>query len=150
HDDDVEPLIRLAIAGGAGRHGPVGLIVDSVGTGSLIAWDELQRRAAAVAGALLLGSVREEDTLPLQTFGQCVVVRPRLDEDLAARIHKGLLDSGATTQPHWREAYDNSDGLTLEFTHLLSRGRRLRDVIGDQVRDRVRDHRTVELAVIAP
>lgn len=40
--------------------------------------------------------------------------------------------------------------MMMEFTHLLSQGRRLRDVIGDQVRDRVRDHRTVELAVIAP
>lgn len=149
-DDDVEPLIRLAVAGGAGHHGPVGFIVDGVGTGSLLAWDELHRRAAAIPGVLLLGSVREEDTLPLRTFGQCVVVRPRLDEDLAARIHKGLLDSGVTTQPHWRETYERSDGLTLEFTHLLSQGRRLRDVIGDQVRDRVRDHRTVELAVIAP
>lgn len=149
-DDDVEPLIRLAVAGGAGRYGPVGFIVDGVGTGSLTAWDELHRRAAAVSGVLLLGSVREEDTLPIQTFGRCVVVRPRLDEDLAARIHKGLLDSRATTQPHWRESYNQTEGLTLEFTHLLSQGRRLRDVIGDQVRDRVRDHRTVELAVIAP
>ena len=148
--EDVEPLIRLAVAAGAGRHGPVGFIVDSVGTGSLTAWDELHRRAAAVAGVLLLGSVREEDTLPLRTFSECVVVRPRLDEDLAGRIHKGLLDSGTTTQPHWREAYDLSDGLTLEFTHLLNRGRQLRDVIRDQVRDRVHDHRTVELAVIAP
>jgi hypothetical protein len=148
--DDIEPLIRLAVAAGAGRHGPVGFIVDGVGTGSLTAWDELHRRAAAVAGVLLLGSVREEDTLLLQTFGECAVVRPRLDEDLAGRIHKGLLESGATTQPHWREAYDRSSGLTLEFTHLLSRGRRLRDVIRDQVLERVRDHRTVELAVIAP
>ncbi|WP_326943735.1 hypothetical protein OG439_27680 [Amycolatopsis sp. NBC_01307] len=149
-NDDVEPLIRLAIAGGAGRYGPIGLIVDGVGTGSLTAWDELHRRVAATPGVLLLGSVREEDTLPLQTFGQCIVVRPHLDEDLAARIHKGLLDSGATTQPHWQETYERSDGLTLEFTHLLSQGRRLRDVIGDQIRDRVRDHRIVELAVIAP
>lgn len=149
-DADVEPLIRLAIADGAGRHGPVGFIVDGVGTGSLTAWDELHRRAAAIPGVLLLGSVREEDTLLLRTFGQCVVVRPRLDEDLAARIHKGLLDNGSTTQPHWREAYERSDGLTLEFTHLLSQGRRLRDVINDQVRDRVCDQRTVELAVIAP
>ena len=148
--EDVEPLIRLAVAAGAGRHGPVGFIIDGVGTGSLRAWDELHRRAAAVAGVLLLGSVREEDTLALRTFGECVIVRPRLDEDLAARIHKGLLDSGGAKEPHWREAYDLSDGLTLEFTHLLTQGRRLRDVIRDQVQDRVREHRTVELAVVAP
>jgi len=149
-DDDVEPLIRLAVASGAGRHGPVGFVVDGVGTGSLTAWDELHRRAAAVPGVLLLGSVREEDTLSLRTFGQAVVVRPRLDEELAARIHKELLAHGATNQQHWRETYNQSDGLTLEYTHMLSRGRRLRDVIGDQVRDRIREKRTAELAIIAP
>jgi hypothetical protein len=149
-EDDVEPLIRLAIAAGAGRYGPVGFAVDGVGTGSLTAWDALQRRAAGVAGVLLLGSVREEDTLTLETFGQCVVVRPRLDEELAARIHAALLDSGLSTPPHWREAYESSNGLTLEFTHLLTRGRRLREVVGDQVRARVREKRTVELSVIAP
>jgi len=148
--EDVDPLMRLAIAAGAGRHGPVGFTVDGVGIGSKNAWDELQRRAAGVPGVLLLGSVREEDTLPLETFGQCVVVRPRLDEDLAARIHTALVDSGVSEQPHWREAYERCDGLTLEFAHLLSRGRRLRDVVGDQVLARVREKRSVELSVIAP
>jgi hypothetical protein len=149
-EQDVDPLIRLAAAAGAGRHGPVGFAVDGVGTGSLAAWDELQRRAAGMPGVLLLGSVREEDTLPLATFGQCVIVRPRLDEDLAARMHSALLESGQTAQPHWREAYGACDGLTLEFAHLLSRGRRLRDVVGGQVLARVREKRTVELAVLAP
>jgi hypothetical protein len=149
-EEDVDPLIRLAVAAGAGRYGPVGFAVDGVGTGSLAAWDELQRRAAGVPGLLLLGSVREEDTLPLATFGQCVIVRPRLDEDLAARMHSALLDSGETAQPHWREAYEACDGLTLEFAHMLTQGRRLRDVVGGQVLAHVRESRVVELAVLAP
>jgi hypothetical protein len=73
-----------------------------------------------------------------------------MDEDLAARIHAAVVADGLTGQPHWREAYERCDGLTLEFTHLLSRGRRLRDVVGEQVLARVRDNRDVELAVIAP
>ncbi len=147
---DVDPLMRLADAAGAGRYGPVGFVVDGVGTGSLSAWDEFQRRAAGTDGILLLGTVREEDTLPLATFAECVVVRPRMDEDLAARIHAALVADGLTGQPHWREAYERCDGLTLEFAHLLSLGRRLRDVVGEQVLARVRDKRDVELAVIAP
>ena len=150
NEDDVEPLIRLAVASGAGRYGPVGFIVDGIGTGALSAWDDLLQRASATAGVLLLGSVREEDMPRLRSLAQCVVVRPRLDEELAARIHQGLRDNGSTTQPHWREAYEHSNGLTLEFTHLLTKGRRLGDVVADQVNERVRSQRSTELAVLAP
>lgn len=147
---DVEPLIRMAKAAGAGKHGPVGFVVDGIGTGSLEAWDALQRRAAASPGVVLLGSVREEDTLLLATFGHCVVVRPRLEQDVATRIHDALVDSGATTQPHWREAFEQSEGLTLEFTHLLTQGRRLGEVVAEQVDTRTRERRDLELAVLAP
>ena len=148
---DVETIIRLALAAGAGQYGPVGLVVDGVGTGSLTAWDQLQRRAAATPGVMLLGSVREEDTLPLETLADVVVVRPRLDDQLAARIHAALRESGATSQAHWREALQQSQGLTMEFTHLLTQGARLSQVVAEQVRARVRDTgRATELAVLAP
>lgn len=149
-ESDVEPLIRLARAAGAGRYGLVGFVIDGVGVGGLTAWDALYRRVAATPGIVLLGSVREEDVLPLETFGEAVVVRPRLDEDLAARIHAELLSRAATAREHWREAFEDAGGLTLEFTHLLTRGRRLHDVVSDQVQARIRDGRAVELAVLAP
>ena len=147
---DVEPIIRLVRAAGAGRYGPVGLIVDGVGGDSLTAWDALQRLAAAIPGFLLLGSVREEDVFPLQTFGECVVVRPRLDEELASRIYEALVRRGTTAAAHWQEAFHEANGLTLEFTHLLTQGRRLQDVVKEQVQTRVRNGRDLELAVLAP
>ena len=52
-------------------------------------------------------------------------------------------------EAHWQEAFQRSDGLTLEFTHLLTRGRRLRDVIEDQVRQRVNQERHGELRTCA-
>jgi hypothetical protein len=149
-DEDVEPLMRLARAAGAGRFATVGFVVDGVGTGALRAWDALRTAVAVQPGTVLLGSVREEDTLPLATLGDCAVVRPRLDEDLAERIYAELHVRGSTAREHWREAYERSDGLTLEYTHLLTQGRRLQDVVSDQIRTRVRERRDAELAAVAP
>ncbi|MDP9441242.1 MAG: hypothetical protein M3P34_03470 [Actinomycetota bacterium] len=148
--EDIEPLMRLARASGAGTYAIVGFVVDGVGVGALAAWDELRRAAASQAGVVLLGSVREEDMLPLATLGECDVVRPRLDEELAGRIHAGLVARGATAYPHWLEAFGRAEGLTLEYTHLLTRGRRLHEVVRDQVRARVRERRDTELALLAP
>ncbi|MGY2084851.1 hypothetical protein [Blastococcus sp. SYSU DS0539] len=147
---DVEPLIRLARAAAGGRHATVGFLVHGVGSGELTAWDALHRRVASMPEVLLVGSVREEDLHPLATGSDVVHVRPQLDETLASRVHAELRDRGLTATAHWREAFEAADGLTMEFTHLLTRGRRLRDVVGQQVADRIRDGRTMELAVLAP
>lgn len=147
---DVEPLVRLARAAAGGRHAPVGFLVDGVGIGELTAWDALHRRVVGMPEVLLVGSVREEDVPSLATGSEVVHVRPQLDETVAARIHAELRDREVTATAHWREAFEAAGGLTLEFTHLLTRGRRLRDVVGQQVADRIRDGRTVELAALAP
>jgi len=36
---------------------------------------------------------------------------------------------------HWREPFDRSNGLLMEFVHLLTQGRRMRDVIAEQLAD---------------
>ena len=148
-DADVEPLVRLARAAGASQRSPVGFVVDGVGVGAAQAWDLLQRELDAVPGTVLLGSARTEDLLPLRTLPSTEVVDVRLDEDMAAQIHAGLSASGVVVVPHWREAYEQSGGLTMEFTHLLTSGRRLRDVVTDQVNRRVAEGRETELRVLA-
>jgi hypothetical protein len=148
-EQEVDLLLRLADAAGASAATPVGFVVDGVGVGALAAWDALQRQAASRPGVLLLGSVRNEDLFPLATLADCTVVQLRLDQALAARIHGELARRGASSAPHWLEAYEQSDRLTLEYTHLLTRGRRLRDVVAEQVRARSREGRDGELGVVA-
>jgi hypothetical protein len=148
--DDVQPLLRLARVMGAGPRTLVGFIVDGVGRGEMQAWDSLRRRISAIPGVYVVGSVRTEDLLPLRTLPECVTVPVSLDESVAERIYAGLVASGATTRPHWREAFDDASGLTLEFTYLLTQGHRLTDVIRDQVQARLTDpSRQFELEVLA-
>lgn len=148
-DGDIAALVRLARALKPSTRSPVGFVVDGIGIGSAEAWDALQRELAPIPGVLLLGSVRSEDLLPLRSRARCTQIAVTLDEDVAKEIHTGLTASGATTAPHWREAYEAADGLTLEFTHLLTKGRRLSDVLLEQVDRRVVEGRQTELDILA-
>lgn len=141
--------MRLARAAGASERSPVGFLVDAVGRTEVQAWDELQRKIAGSPGVLLLGTAREEDLFALRTLPACRLVHVALDEELAARIYRGLVRDEATKAPHWRAVYEKSAGLTLEFAHLLTRGRRLADVVGEQVRARRDEGRDLELDVLA-
>ena len=148
-DDDVPYVVRLLRAYRASAEAPVGLLVDAAGNGALEGWSRLGQAVAAIPGVLLVGSARMEDLFSLGALADCTMVPVALDEDAAAAIHSGLIRRGATNVPHWREAFEQSHGLTLEFTHLLTQGTRLSDVLADQVADRVRGGRSLELYVLA-
>ena len=146
---DVDALVRLARASGASTRSPVGFVVDGVGVGSADAWDLLQRELAPLPGVHLLGSARTEDLPPLRTLPNCMVVEVALNEAVAQEIHAKLLGTGATAVPHWRAAFEQANGLTLEYTHLLTRGRRLSAVVTEQVQRRVTEDRETELQILA-
>ncbi|WP_143780804.1 hypothetical protein [Ornithinimicrobium sp. CNJ-824] len=148
-DGDVPALVRLARALRPTERAPVGFIVDAVGVGDSQAWDALQRQLVATPGVMLLGSARLEDLLPLRSLSNCTLIQVGLDEETAAQIHSGLVRTGATKALYWREAFNACGGLTLEFTHLLARGKRLADVLSEQVRRRVVEGRETELRIIA-
>ena len=148
-DDELPHVVRLLRANRASPGAPVGLLVDAAGTGALEGWSHLQQAVAAIPGVLLVGSARREDLFSLGALADCTILPVSLDEDAASVIHAGLLRRGATNVPHWREAFEQSHGLTLEYTHLLTQGTRLSDVLADQVADRVRGGRSVELRILA-
>ena len=149
-DGDLPSLMRLLHAYGASPKTPVGLLVDAAGRGDLEGWSRLRQSVAAVPGALLVGTARSEDLFSLGDLADCRVVKVWLDENAASTIHAGLTRRGVTTAPHWREAFEQSHGLTLEFTHLLTHGSRLERVLADQIADRVRQDRALELSILAP
>ena len=148
-DEDVPHLMRLARAHKITADAPVGFVVDSAGAGSFDGWPQLRSEAAAVPGLLLLATARTEDVVMLGDLSGCAQVPARLDRAAAEVIHRGLRHRGATAAPHWVEALEDSAGLTLEFVHLLTRGRRLREVIDDQIGRRILEGRRVELDVLA-
>lgn len=148
-DTDANLLLRLARAYKASVERPVGFLVDAAGTAHVNAWDALRSRAISSDGVLLVGTARREDLPQLGSLAGTATVEVRLDEPSAKAIFEGLQRRGATAAPHWREPYEQANGLTLEFTYLLTRGRRLHDVIGDQISKRIEEQRDDELNLLA-
>ncbi len=145
---DVPDLVTLARAYGASEESPVGFLVDAAGTANFDGWSQLRTRAAAMPGILLVATARNEDLITIPALSDCAQVDVRLDETTAAAIFEGLSRRGTTEFNDWREAYEESDGLTLEFTHLLTRGERLAAVIGSQVNQRIQERRDDELSLL--
>ena len=148
-DSDVPKLVRLLRAHRASPKAPVGLLVDAAGSYELEGWSRLQQAITAVPGVLLVGTARHEDLFALGHLADCRTVRVALDEEAALAIHAGLMRRSATPVKYWKEAFEKSHGLTLEFTHILTKGKRLNEVLRDQIDERVRGGRDLELSVLA-
>lgn len=146
---DVTDILRLARAYRVGPQVPVGFLVDAAGTGEFQGWPELRLAAETVPGLLLIGTARNEDLLSLGGLSGCSIISVALDETAAEVIFDGLKRRQVTSAEHWREAFEQSAGLTMEYTSLLAAGERLHDVIADQLQVRLRAGRDRELDVLA-
>lgn len=128
---------------------PVGIVVDDVGRRGAAGWDELTLQLGAIPGAVLLGSIREEDLFLLGGRSRAAEVRAEPDPGLATRIFEALKSRGATEWAGWQEPWRRSEGLVLEYVHILSAGRRFEDTLGEQVAARRGDPaRATELATL--
>lgn len=145
---DVPRLVQLARLLDAGPGRPVGFVIDDVGRTGAAGWDMLASETQAIAGLLILGSVREEDIFLLGTAATTPVVRPHLDEPLAERLWLALSAQGEVAFSHWVEPFDESKGLLLEYTHLLAKGQRLEQTLTEQVRRRLSENRNDELELL--
>ena len=147
--EDANALLRLARAHDASIEAPVGFVVDGAGIGGRTGWSYLRELADGHPGVVLLGTARNEDLAILGPLDNVSTVAVELDEDAAAAIFTGLQRNGSTTLHHWREAFANSNGLTLEYTHLLTRGDRIDVVVSEQIRTRLHKRRDDELELLA-
>ncbi|MGI0522019.1 hypothetical protein ABY45_15730 [Microbacterium maritypicum] len=147
--DAIQAIRDLLTARIPSRRNQIGLVVDGVGTGELVGWDAINQAASDFEGVMLLGTVRNEDLVSVQDRAACTIVEVALTEEVAESLHENLRRRGLTSYAHWREAYVEADGLTMEFTYMLTRGRRLRDVLRDQVLSRVRAQQETELQILA-
>jgi hypothetical protein len=147
--DQAHLLLDLAKAIEASADRPVGFVFDDLGRDLAGGWDSFQRAADGHPGILMLGTVREEDLYLINDLAGTPLVRPTLDEGLAQRIWTMLRAERELAFVSWREPYERSLGLMLEYVHLLTSGNRLQETLDAQVRQRVREARDAELAVLA-
>lgn len=132
-------LLQLARSRRATADAPVGFIVDDVGHGFSDGWTALAAEVGRSPGLLLLASVREEDRYPLVDSHRAVQVKVLGDDTLAERVWRELRDRGQTSWQGWREPWNLATGHLLEYTHVLTQGRRLSETLHAQVAARMND-----------
>lgn len=151
--EDVPLVLRLVDGSLPPSLQRVGLVVDGLGRPDTAGWDHLVSEVAHRPGVCMIGTVRHEDLLVVESASRSHQVRPRLDEALAARIYERLSERGLTPWADYREPFTISKGLLLEYTHILTAGERLEATIRSQtaarLRDPQRDHETAIVRLVA-
>ncbi|WP_417484136.1 hypothetical protein [Maricaulis salignorans] len=127
---------------------PVGLVVDDIGRGKLEIWKALRPLCAAHPNVFLIGSTRTEDAPLLPDRHTIVEVQANADQVLAKSLWTELHQRGQTEWSGWKEPWEMSEGLLLEYSHILTQKQRLYEVLLDQVRVRLAEHRDNELAIL--
>ena len=145
---DAQAVVRFIRSRRPTEASPIGLVFDDLAAASSDLWNILVAELRGLPGVHLLGSVRQEDLSLVANRSDTQIVPVRLDEDLAMTIWEKLSAKHETTWNHWREPFERSEGLMLEYVHLLTQGDRLAAVIGEQVQQRERESRNAELAII--
>ena len=121
---------------------------DEVGPSNIDVWNILANELRELPDVYLLGTVRNEDTPLISNQPDTSFFEVRLSQNLAQSIWQKLTNQDQTEWQHWLEPYELSDGLMLEYVHILTQGKRLVAVIGEQVRQREQEGRCDELAII--
>lgn len=149
-EGDAAVISRFASAMRPSGQAPVGFIFDQLGASAAPEFEELRQRLTDSQHTFLLATVRNEDLPTVLRTHDLDVASVELDEGTAEYIFSSLQERGLAVRPSWREAFEQSEGLTLEYTHILTRGQRLRDVIDAQIKERLLDpERFNEVSILA-
>ncbi|MER8683417.1 hypothetical protein [Mesorhizobium sp. M1405] len=143
---DIPSLRQLIRTFRASEDSPLGFVMDDIGRNGPESWGALLKEAMSVPGVVLLGSIREEDVTLIAERARAAEIRADPDDELAERLWRELREAGKTNWAGWREPWKMSDGLLLEYVHILTRGQRMHELLADQVAARISDpKRSLEL-----
>ena len=127
---------------------PLLLCADNLGRPDSVGWAALATEFISKPGVLLLGACREEDYSPSLVVGRTTIVDPVLDQTLANSIAATLADRQVITVLDAEEAFQASEGLLMEFLSMLLTGRRLQQVIEQQMGARLVEGKVTERDII--
>jgi|GEM_PF-1649155 len=146
--NDVQAIVRFLRARRPTPLSPIALAFDEIGGANSGLWDALIRELRSQPDVYCLGSIRQEDVTLIVGRADTEFIAVHLDEALAESVWRKLAQDDFTHWLHWREPFEQSEGLMLEYVHILTQGRRLADVIAEQVHARELERREDELAII--
>jgi energy-coupling factor transporter ATP-binding protein EcfA2 len=145
---NADSIIRFIKARNPHQSSSISLAFDEVGTSNHYLWDKLVHELRGIDYVYLLGSIRQEDVYLISNQSDTKIIEISLNERIANDIWLQLKAKRQTDWLHWREPFEISDGLMLEYIHILTKGERLSALITEQVSQREKEQRNDELAII--
>ena len=147
--EDREDFRRFIAAQAPSHASPLILFVDDAGgaIGSLV-WDLALEASLTIPSVHVVATAREENLAALPSLSQFKKIRPMLNSSFAELVWHKLKQDSATTWVSWQEPFELSRGLLLEYTHILTLGRGLQDVVEEEVNQRLLERRDAEFEVL--
>jgi len=114
------------------------VLIDNLATGIRMEWPGALRRLLSFPNVTVLATSREDDwriAEATEVEGLVDFVRPALDAHTAQVLFDALhgINGVQMHAAHWYEPFEEAEGLLMEYVHILTQGRRIRDVIGEQL-----------------
>lgn len=139
--ETIKECIRYIKSLQPSEHSPVLLLIDDISRPEKRGWQELLKPVLENPCVYVIATTREDEWRDFLARGINVeYAHLSLSEDTARRFHQMLKGQSQLhpDHPDWREAYEASktDGaaLFMEYAHILTRGRRIREVLSEQVK----------------
>ena len=146
--EDVPALSRWIRLQEPSKDFPLLICADNLGRPRTAGWTAIARDFMDRPGVLLLGACREEDHRPELIVGRTTIVDPKLDRQLATSIAETLANRQVVTVLDVAEAFEASNGLLMEFLSMLLTGRRIQQVVEEQVAARLVEERATEREIL--
>lgn len=127
---------------------PVAVAMDDVGPTNADLWTHICDAVGHLPHIHIVGTIRIEDKVLVRDAAEIIFHRVALDELFAEEVWNQLKSQKLTDWQHWKEPFEQSNGLLLEYVHILTQGKRLAAVIADQVAVRVAEKRNDELSIL--
>jgi hypothetical protein len=145
---DREDFLRFLRGEAPTAANPIALYLDDVGETNQGAWECAVDASLRIPGVYVLATVREENRPVLSGLSHCKEIRPTLDEHFAEHMWRQLKSRNATSWISWQEPFERATGLLLEYAHILTQGRRLQELVTEQVNQRLLEHRDTEFEIL--
>lgn len=140
---DAELLFRHVQRARPTEQNRVVVCVDDLGRARTSAWAEARDRLLGIPGVRIMAAARQEDLTASLSRG-AVIVDARLTPSAAAEVYQAVRASWIAVEMAHEEAVARADGLLMEFLALVTTGRRLREVLAEQVDRLGEDQRQVD------
>lgn len=123
----------------------IGFVLDNINSDKVQLFEQLVVQTRTNENVWVLGSIRAEFQHSLTCLRSVPTLESKPDDEVAKSIYENLRDKKLTIVPYFKEAWQNSDNLLLEYSYQLVEENTLDDAILEQISSKLRSQSAEQL-----